>query len=103
MQNKETQQKFLDLMKRTGFKPTRTEFEEYSQPSQYVESNCYQIAFVNKGTINARINGFPLAPSESISLPVLDNQYDFSKYKLDFDTGIGTRSVFAIRKLPAEL
>lgn len=103
MESVESSRKFLALMKRLGYTPTRTIIQAYTKAGQYAESNCFEIGFVNKGTINARVNGYPLAPSESVSFPVSDKQYDVSKYKVDFDTGVGTRLVFSIRKVPSEI
>ena len=80
----------------------RTEFQEYSIGG-YVESNCLAIRFENTGSVNAFLNGRPIAPGQTIEPPYRNPYFDVSKYKLDFENVAGVKSVYVTRILLAYL
>lgn len=54
--------------------------------SQYIESNCSDINFINNGSIDVLLNGFRLIAGASLSFTAQFNELDTTKYLLSFDT-----------------
>lgn len=60
-------------------------FQKY-QTSQYIESNCSDITFINSGITNGFINDFLLVPGASIGFTAQFNELDTTKYLINFPT-----------------
>lgn len=52
-----------------------------------VRSGFNAIMFNNKGTANATVNSFPLAPGESYGWAHNANEIDTAEYRIDFPGG----------------
>ena len=65
--------------------PYNVLFQKY-QTSQYIESNCSDITFINSGLTNVYINGFLLVPNASIGFTAQFNEIDTTKYLINFPT-----------------
>jgi len=87
------------MLEKAGLKATDTQFQSYTKPSQYVESNCFAIKFKNDGNTMARINNKPLAPGQTETIGVDHPYFDTTKYKLTFNVPAlgGTRLVWVTR------
>lgn len=61
------------------------------QISQYIQSNCGDIFFLNSGTIgNVFVNDIKLVPGQSISFSANFNEIDTTQYNLSFDQKSGS-------------
>jgi hypothetical protein len=75
-----------------------TDFQNISLPKM-VQSNCMSISFINKGTVDATINGLTLAANETIEVSQPNAFIDRTQYQVSFAAG-GTNNLLVIRILP---
>lgn len=69
------------------------------QNSDYVESNCAEIIFINNGTSNVTLNNtLLLQPTQSFSTDGKNGEMDTTRYNLDFGVS-GNNSCVVIRKM----
>jgi hypothetical protein len=80
------------------FTPYRNEFQEYND-NAIIEPNCAEFTVVNKGTVTAYFNGYPLAANDSIAFSAQAEEIDKGIYNLTYAAGDGTKSIWVIRKL----
>lgn len=64
-----------------------------------VESNCNAITFVNKSDGDASVEGFNLAPDESLQLEGWPGENDLSKYEIQFAAAVTVPLMHVIRKI----
>lgn len=70
----------------------------YTQ-NNFIDSNCADITFINKGTNKVTINsGLILFAGQSLNLRANPGEIDRTKYNFNFDNGAGTNSIVILRK-----
>jgi hypothetical protein len=68
--------------------------------SQNVYSDCNTITFVNLGSNNVLINGFPLTQGQQLSIEGNYMEIDQTQYQIEFSTSISVNNNLAVlRKL----
>jgi hypothetical protein len=68
--------------------------------SQNVFSDCNTITFVNLGSNNVLINGFPLTQGQQLSIEGNYMEIDQTQYQIEFSTSISVNNNLAVlRKL----
>lgn len=65
---------------------TKTTFRTYNSPGQSV-TNFNAIRFINKGSVTATVNSFPIAPGESMGWAHNRGEIDTGVYTIDFPSG----------------
>jgi len=65
---------------------------------QTVESNCANMIFINKGSLGVKVNGFPLSTGDSFAGNGNFNELDITNYVVVFDSGLGSKLLYVMRK-----
>ena len=74
----------------------KTELQVYTERELDVDSFCNDIIFYNGSAATVYVNGFPVAPTGTLSISGNEGEVNTTKYKLSFNGGTG--SVYVIRK-----
>ena len=62
-----------------------TEFKPYYQPNN-IFADCNNITFINTGNVTAYVNGMPITPNQSITIPGNQDEIDTTNYQFWFAT-----------------
>ena len=66
--------------------------------SQYVESNCNSLVFINKGTSNVTIENVLLFPSQSLAIDGNLTEYTNQRFFVNFGTSTTGNNCVILRK-----
>ena len=82
------------------YSPYRLETEVITSDGIIDAKNCNEIIFINKGTAQAEVDGFPLANNEFITDAGNEQEINQTKYRVVFNVPLaGTKFLWVRRKL----